>query len=320
MLLRLPLPQVAGNLSVRYVTFASPCIADLVLEQLAAEQKHKLQRFLVASQDSPDLGGLRGVLFERHGHKVLLAGGIRCRWRQLQHPSMLTAAASSADGVDGGEHGHCQQQEGEGEEQADSHHFAAVPSLPAGLGDLEQQQPHVAGVQQQVQQLGLSSGSEYVLPSGLQRRWDDGVQPLTDLSPSSQVYVMPRSSNNAAWDAIALGGSSHAPLILQYTVSKAHGIKAQPVQTLLGRLAPGVCAAARLVFVVPPDVFDTFPWQPWLTGKGLVMKTVPAALQGLQQWALELQVQPNNLGGSSTGSSGRSSGHDSVGGATAEPV
>jgi hypothetical protein len=63
---------------------ATVCAADEVLEQLAAEQKHKLLRFLVGSQDLADLGSLRGVLFEQHGHKVFQLGGIACQWRQLQ--------------------------------------------------------------------------------------------------------------------------------------------------------------------------------------------------------------------------------------------
>lgn len=71
--------------------------------------------------------------------------------------------------------------------------------------------------------------------------------------------------------------------------------------------------AAWLLFVVPPDVFDTLPCQPWQTVRGTEMSSVPAALQKLQQWVMELQVQPsprssNDGSGSSGPSSGRNSG------------
>jgi hypothetical protein len=85
---------------------------------------------------------------------------------------------------------------------------------------------------------------------------------------------------------------------------------------LLQRLSPDVRDAARLLFVVPPDVFDTFPCQPWQTVKGTEMRSVPAALQKLQQWVMELQVQPSPRSSSDgSGRSGPSSGRNSGGGA-----
>jgi hypothetical protein len=307
--LRLLLPQVRSNFSVRYVTFASPRISDQVLEQLAAEQKQRLQRFLVASQDSADLGSLRGVLFERHGHKAFQSGGITCKWRQLQSSRKRKTAASSADDTHEEEQQQLQHEE-EGEEEV-SHHFAAAVLQNEPEDVQQQQQP--CDAQQQFQQLTLGS-TEYKLPSELQQRWDDGKQQLVDLNCSSKTYIMPLKSNNAAWDAVALGGP--VPLILQFTVNRSHGIKARPVEMLLQRLSPDVRDAARLLFVVPPDVFDTFPCQPWQTVRGTEMRSVPAALQKLQQWVMELKVQPSPRSSSDgSGSSGPSSGRNSGGGA-----
>jgi hypothetical protein len=294
------LPQVKPNFSVRYVTFASPRAADEVLEQLAAEQKHKLLRFLVGSQDLADLGSLRGVLFERHGHKVFQLGGIACKWRQLQPPTRKREQASSSSAEDDDE----QQQEGEDEEE--SHHFATAPLQ----SEQEVVQQPYGGVQQQFQHLALTSSTEYKVPSDLKQLWDDGKQDLAHLSCNSNAYIMPTKSNNAAWDAVVLG--SPAPLILQFTISRSHGIKARPVDILLQRLSPDVRNTARLVFVVPPEVFDTFPWQPWQTVKGTDMQSMPAAVQKLQQWVMQLVLQPSPRASSSSGDAG-SSGHSSRG-------
>lgn len=112
---------------------------------------------------------------------------------------------------------------------------------------------------QQLQQLSMPK--RYVAPTQLSRLWDDGAQPLHTHSCSSNAYILPRSSNDAAWDAMVLGGS--APLmILQYTVSRTHGIKARPLEKLLQRLDAELQPAVKLVFVVPPGVFN-ISWQPW---------------------------------------------------------
>jgi uncharacterized membrane protein YgcG len=66
------------------------------------------------------------------------------------------------------------------------------------------------------------------------------------------------------------------------------------------------------VFVVPPEVFDTFPWQPWQTVKGTDMQSMPAAVQKLQQWVMQLVLQPSPRASSSSGDAG-SSGHSSRG-------
>jgi len=78
--------------------------------------------------------------------------------------------------------------------------------------------------------------------------------------------------------------------------------------------SPDVRDAARLLFVVPPDVFDSFPCQPWQPVKGTEMRSVPAALQKLQQWVMELQVQPSPRSSSDgSGSCGPISGRNTGG-------
>jgi hypothetical protein len=296
LLLLLLLPQVRSDFRVRYVNFASPRVSDLVLQQLATELRHSLQQFLVSSQDEASLGGLRGVLFERHGHKVLQQGGSTCRWRQLQQPSLKRPlAVVSADDDD------------EQEQQEPSHHFVQTPAQVEEGAQQQQQQPSDV-VQQQLQHLRINL--PYTVPSGLQRIWDDEA---LDFASLADAYIMPRSSNNAAWDAVLLGGDAPQPLILQFTVSRVHGIKARPVVKLLDRLGSERSKAARLVFVVPPGVFDTFSWQPWQSVNGTVLAKLPPALATLQQWVMELKVQPTPRASSS--SSGHSSRNGSGGGA-----
>jgi hypothetical protein len=296
LLLLLLLPQVRSDFTVRYVNFASPHVSDLVLQQLATELRHSLQRFLVASQDEASLAGLRGVLFERHGHKVLQQGGSTCRWRQLQQPSFKRPlAVVSADDDD------------EQEQQEPSHHFVQMPAQLEEVAQQQQQQQQPCDVVQQLRNFNIS---DYTVLSGLQQFWDDEA---LDLASLSNAYIMPRSSNNAAWDAVLLGGDAVQPLILQFTVSRVHGIKARPIVKLLERMGPERSKAARLVFVVPPGVFDTFSWQRWQSVKGAVFERVPLALETLQQWVMELKVQPTPRASSS--SSGHSSRNGSGGGA-----
>lgn len=115
-----------------------------------------------------------------------------------------------------------------------------------------------------------------------------------------------------------MGGPSQPPLILQYTMSRCRGIKAQPVEALLARLHPDVRSAAWLVFVCAPGFVQCVPWQPWQTAQGKMMQKVPSAFQKLQQWVMELPVRPSPRSSSSSGgagSSGPSSRRDSGGGA-----
>jgi len=89
MSLLVPTLQGRPDFSFRCATFASAHVADLVLDRLSSELCLDLRLFLVASSDvgAVEMAGLRGVLFERYGHKRLLQGGFQCKWRQLHPPS-----------------------------------------------------------------------------------------------------------------------------------------------------------------------------------------------------------------------------------------
>ncbi len=52
-LLLLLMLQVGSNFEARYVNFASPRIADMLLGKLTGELKDELQQFLVATEDQP---------------------------------------------------------------------------------------------------------------------------------------------------------------------------------------------------------------------------------------------------------------------------
>jgi hypothetical protein len=89
--------------------------------------------------------------------------------------------------------------------------------------------------------------------------------------------MQPRSANNPAFDAfyqgnvIKDGQASQQRLLLQYTVSRNHGVQAQSIRQFLSRLPDaGVVQPVKLVFVVPAiraDLYRDFKWQPWLGAK-----------------------------------------------------
>lgn len=66
---------------------ASPKVADLLLSIVLRSEMLKVRQFLVAAQFSPQLAGLRGLLFEAYGHRVLQVSSCVCKARQLMKPA-----------------------------------------------------------------------------------------------------------------------------------------------------------------------------------------------------------------------------------------
>jgi hypothetical protein len=266
--------------------------------------KQKLQQFLVASQGRRELAALRGYLFEEFGHRALRESNLKCSVRQLMEPDEeVSGGPSKRRRVDAGlesaaEHADGQQQPQQEEEEEDEdhvlpHHCCAV--TPEAL-EQEHMQTEVSEQQQ-----GLEREDTWPLTGPLQHKWDSPELVLADLQ---DTYLQPYSTNNAAWDAVRC---SAKPLILQYTVSLQHGVKAEPIRVLLERFSEEQRKAARLVFVVPPEVFPYFKWQPWLAAGGGRMQKIPQVLKGLTQWVMALKMEVPSPRSSDEGGDGHGS-------------
>jgi hypothetical protein len=55
--------------------FASDAIADLIMNQKDREEQNDVVSFLTSAAGKPDVGGMRGKVFERYAHRLLSAGG-----------------------------------------------------------------------------------------------------------------------------------------------------------------------------------------------------------------------------------------------------
>lgn len=139
--------------------------------------------------------------------------------------------------------------------------------------------------------------------------WDS---PGLDISNKCNFYLQPPTGNNPAWDAF-YSDSDRNHLILQYTVSKNHGVKAEPIRKLLKRLPETVQSLVRMVFVVPPSEYESFRYQPWLGTGGKVLTRIPSAMKKMEQYVMRLPLDIQAIGrqgGSSGGSSEETSGQN----------
>lgn len=279
---------------------ASPKVADLLLGIVLRSERLKVQQFLVAAQESPQLAGLRGLLFEAYGHRVLQVGNRVCKARQLVKPAEeLSGDACKRKRFDSSLHLQVGHAGDDDEDFMMPHHYNTGTS---DASHYEQQHTQAEVLEAQLQALSVKDTLH--LPGPLHHKWDRFGQ-LADLQ---DTYLQPASSSNAAWDAVIC---SPEPLILQYTVSTQHGVKAQPIMQLLQRFGEQQQKAARLVFVVPPEVFPMFKWQKWQTVRGAPRQKVPHAIEGMTQWVMELKVEAPSprasRGSGSEGSSGNGS-------------
>lgn len=61
--------------------FSSDAIADRIMQQKDAEEQNEVVTFLTSATGKPDVGGMRGKVFERYAHRLLSAGGnFKYRW------------------------------------------------------------------------------------------------------------------------------------------------------------------------------------------------------------------------------------------------
>ena len=288
----------------------------MAAQLLWQHQQHKVRQIIFGGSGDRKLAGLRGMLFEPHGHCQIPAGG-RVHMRQLKRkggdkreaepaPSTAgrrvyprtdesaSAATLSAVGINVAAPGVDEDVGGEqvartvetaedagNQEEADaigSHHYTG------DVGDawetaLEGENliisSHAVGSLPDLASefLGALPSEDLTDLNPVEHCWDG---PGLNLMLAENVYVQPLGANNAAFDAYRSSSKDDADrrcLLLQYTVSAHHGVRAAPVVAFLKRLRPEDQKLVKFVFVVPaspPTLYTEFSWQPWLGSLGKV--------------------------------------------------
>jgi hypothetical protein len=292
----------------KYLELASPVVREVVYEKAYRHNLQEMELLVQGGTGRQGVAGFAGYMFEQYGHCVLPEGDMHVHMRQL-HPSppqgevgVKRVRGSEGDGahgtrMEGGvDVGGMEGDGGPEDDEQVSHHLPTSDALEAAS---DTSGACMAG--QALQQLGLDVGSTY-LPN-VQRVWDS---PGTDISGLQQVYLQPPTANNASWDAYyAHEGQRY---VLQYTVSRRHGVKQAPILQLLKRLQLRA-DEVKLVFIVPAQpttLYDAFSWQPWQGIRGSTL--APSSWLQMEQWVMKLPLgpQPGQSKNSSSGGSGGS--------------
>ncbi|KAG0053356.1 hypothetical protein BGZ83_001250 [Gryganskiella cystojenkinii] len=106
------------------------------------------------------------------------------------------------------------------------------------------------------------------------------------------TLCMPSIRNDAGVDLLFAPGD-----LFQITVSRNHPVQGPPLLKLIENLiqegedwihSP---EEARLIFVVPSNIYDDFPKQSYLKSDEKVYRAVPAKLKGVKQYALRIDLK-----------------------------
>lgn len=177
-----------------------------------------------------------------------------------------------------------------------SHHYAGQTMHEGGGLDDPMQvgSAECSGAIQLAQQAQMWAGTlpsaEVVHLKKVDHKWD---APGVNIAAMENVYLQPPSANNPAFDAYyngsggVTGGEVKQRLLLQYTVSEHHGVRAQHIIKFLQRLSEPDRKLVTMVFVVPSvpaERYLQFSWQPWLGADGKV------CLHSLRHLALQLCI------------------------------
>ena len=74
-------PDGTPDFRTATMNFASDEICERLMQEKEARGADEVVSFLASSVGKPDIGGMRGKVFEQYAHRVLSAGGVfRCRW------------------------------------------------------------------------------------------------------------------------------------------------------------------------------------------------------------------------------------------------
>ena len=234
------------------------------------------------------------MLFEQHGH-FQVPGGIRVHMRQLKKGE---APQGSKEATNPGDEDSTSRRVrpkiildntvgGSDDDlglqmESISHHQPIV--LPSSsrlveaplLGDtvVSQQALDADALALQTQDWAgtLPAGDEVQL-TPVKHLWD---KPGLDISAMDNMYLQPASANNPAYDAFyssSTGVGQQHRMLLQYTVSERHGVRARHIIDFLRRLSSSDRKLVKLVFVIPASPVERYLYfqpQPWLGAKGQV--------------------------------------------------
>lgn len=318
--------QVDNNYELRGIRAASPAVLEAIFRVADEALKRDMRNIIISSEGQSHMAVLRGHMFEGYGHRMLRQGCVACSMRRLtprkpvareqeqqqQHytdhmetdglGSTTTAAGSSAAAaaavldpadndplVEESHHVLC--------ELVDNEQLQAIASQLDGLEGLQVSEGHEQLAVLQQLDLLAESLDKYELPP-LTHTWD---KPQLDLHGAKAMYWQPSSSVNPAIDAAVFWPNGDCDL-LQYTVGHRHGIKHHPTARFLQRIDTEG-RKVRMVFMVPPDVYERFSWQPWLNANGKVSLKPTKAVAGLEQYVVQLPVTqtPRSTADGSTG-------------------
>eukprot|EP00878_Enallax_costatus_P018928 GHUV01019952.1.p1 GENE.GHUV01019952.1~~GHUV01019952.1.p1 ORF type:complete len:392 (+),score=144.98 GHUV01019952.1:488-1663(+) len=316
--------HVDSSFQLRGIRAASPAVLQAVFGVQDNNLKQTLREFVIGAEAEPLLAAVRGYMFEAYGHRMLRAGVTSCNMcalvprtadadqpvpqRRSQRRATAQGAAAIAPALPSSPmqvhmEGCCTGAAAAGSSSAaataaleqaaadasaeDSHHFLSDMSAEQQTEAVEEHLMEVETMQQAegqqfLQQLTLQD--QYELPP-LAHVWD---KPQLDLRGLRGVYWQPSSSVNPAIDAAIFWPNGDCDL-LQYTVGRRHGIKHDATYKFLQRIDRGG-NRVRIMFVVPPDVYDNFSWQPWLKVDGGVRLKPIKTLAALQQYKVQLPI------------------------------
>lgn len=290
--------QADQDFKPKYLMLASPVVRELVYEKAYRHNLTDMQLLVVGGTGKQGVAGFAGYMFEQYGHCVLPEGDMHLHMRKLlprSHHNQPEVGSKRAWGAEGDSaQGASQQEDDSPEDEEVSHHV---------LSYQEAEPPSAAGptsaVATQLQGMDLQDARMVHLPR-VQRVWDAPGKVPSPLQ--RQVYLQPPTSNNPSWDAYYAHDDQR--YVLQYTVSNQHGVKQAPIKKLLARLSLKE-DDAKLVFVVPEQVYDTFTWQPWQGSRGKPL--IPSSFLRMEQWVMKLPMT-REPGKSRSPSSGGSAG------------
>ncbi|KAF0704419.1 hypothetical protein DYB28_008092 [Aphanomyces astaci] len=247
----------------KHVVFASPYVQDVVYRRLCKDDHDKLVKFLAASEGIDQLGVVRGIVFERYVHAVLPRGG-RFRIRRL----MPEGGSGDANNVDQDDKG------GEDEEKSDDGAVDTEGDL--GAGEVMNKGEGIAFVSWDINE---ARGIVEIPPQ--QTVMFDKDNEVA--SAPSGVYLRPKNKNYPSVDAIV-----KPDILLQVTVGATHPCKQRGLDSAIKLLATP--EQPKLVFVLPPDRFDDFKHQRYVTVDGRTTTNPFVTLRNIKQYAMEVTL------------------------------
>ncbi|CAG8633005.1 4985_t:CDS:2, partial [Paraglomus brasilianum] len=113
----------------------------------------------------------------------------------------------------------------------------------------------------------------------------------TDNNIKKGVYNLPLSKNNETVDSLVLDEHNRDAFLFQMTVNEHHGAKVNGLKSLESFLSN--YERISLIYVVPRDKFDKYPWQSYRTTAGKTFKkwnTTNRWIKDINQFVLKMEL------------------------------